>query len=134
VASSLRRRGWAGLLLLAALAGTACQSPSPSGETEAAGDAQVITVEAHEYRYSPRTIEFEPGKPVTLTLRNEGLVDHTFTTEDPATDVVVPARQSRTVTVSLGRAVAYFCRFHQANGMQGALCARGKPCTSPLLP
>lgn len=59
---------------LGLVACTAAESDEGSHEEE-----QVITVTAlDEFRYDPATIEVVAGRPVELTLVNEGALDHDF--------------------------------------------------------
>lgn len=111
-----------------------CGSPTPSGEAHPQGEGQAATVETLDFRFSPRSVEVESGKPLTVTVRNVGVVSHTFTTDDPAVDVVVPPDQRRQVTLTVHGQVNFFCRFHHADGMQGALCPKSEECSPPGFP
>ncbi len=129
----MRRHPLALWFVLAVLA-VSCRSPESSEEAHPEGEGLKATVETLDFRFSPRTVEMETGQRLTVTVRNGGRVAHTFTAEDPAVDVVVEPGQERTVDLVPGGRVSFFCRFHQSNGMQGALCPRGEPCPAPLFP
>jgi plastocyanin len=58
---------------------------------------------------------------VTLTVRNRGSRPHTWTTEAFDTGPI-EAGETKTLRVVLPAQgqLRYFCRFHEAQGMQGA--------------
>ena len=122
------------LLCLAVVAGSGCRTPDASEDAQPQGDSQAATVEALDFRFSPRTVELEPGKELTLTVHNTGRASHTFTTDDAPVDVVVKPGERREVTFTPPGRVAFFCRFHQSEGMKGVLCPRAEECTPPLFP
>lgn len=41
-------------------------------------EPMVVTLQATEFQYSPKTIEAAVGQPVTVTLANGGTVEHDF--------------------------------------------------------
>jgi plastocyanin len=57
-----------------------------------------------------------------VTLENEGTMPHTFTIDAAKVDVTVQPDTKGTATVKLpaSGALAFYCKFHQATGMQGA--------------
>ncbi len=56
----------------------ACQ-PAPTSPTAEEQDAAVaITAEATEFEFSPDAWEVPTGSTVTLTLENQGTIEHTF--------------------------------------------------------
>lgn len=122
------------LLAVALVSVAGCRTPESSKEAEPHGESQAATVETLDYRFSPRTIELERGKAATITVRNEGQVSHTFSSDDAPIDVVVKPREHRDVTFTPAGQVSFFCRFHQADGMKGVLCLRGEECSVPLFP
>ena len=121
-------------LLLLGVASTGCRTPEPSSEAMPAGSGQSTTIETREFRFSPRTVEIERETPIIVTVHNAGVVAHTFTSDDPGFDVIVPAGQRRTVTFQPAGRVSFFCRYHQSDGMKGVFCPRGEECTPQLFP
>ena len=105
----------------------------PSGTARVGRGGQIARIETREYRFSPGTIELQPGV-LTITVYNRGAQAHTFTTEEPAVDVVVQPGQTRMVTLTVEQPTAFFCRFHEANGMKGMLCPRDSECRPQALP
>ena len=67
----MSRRMFFVLVLAIFLTGCAGATPSDAGATE-------ITVKATDFAYSPASITVPVGQPVTITLDNEGAVEHDF--------------------------------------------------------
>jgi plastocyanin len=127
------------VLALVALAATACGS---SGDNEASGGNPPVSlagtttnhgtktasasmeVEIDDFYFGPTFIKAKPGEKITIELKNEGKAVHTFTSTDLGNvDEQLAAGASKKITVTApqsGQAV-FFCRFHQSQGMQGAI-------------
>ena len=90
------------------------------GTEEISGDE--VEMELDDYYFGPTFLKAQPGATVTLELENEGDETHTFTSDSLGVDQEVAAGESATVEVTLpdDGAVAFYCRFHQDRGMQGA--------------
>lgn len=73
--------------------------------------------------FAPTYVKAAPGSAVTLTLKNGGAMPHTFTVASPKVDVTVAAGGTgvASLTMPASGALAFYCRFHRAAGMQGAL-------------
>ncbi|MBA3267677.1 MAG: cupredoxin domain-containing protein [Acidimicrobiia bacterium] len=108
--------------------------PKSSATAEPKGTGQEVSVDAQESRFSPRIIEVEANKPLTVKVHNSGLRSHTFTTGDQAADVVVGRGETKSVTFNPRRSINFFCRFHEPNGMKGSLCVEGQSCTPQRFP
>lgn len=114
--------------LVLGLASGACGVPVAWTSAEPGPQGQVVEVEALNLRFSPRTVEAEPGVPLTVTVHNSSLSSHTFTTAEPVADVVVDPGKTKEVTFVPEGRTTFFCRFHQGEGMKGSLCLSGEPC------
>ncbi len=90
------------------------------GTGEIKGDE--IEVELDDFYFGPTFIKGTPGATVTLELENESDNTHTFTSDALGVDQEVAAGENAEVDVTLPAegAVAFYCRFHQDRGMQGA--------------
>lgn len=96
------------------------------------GDANRLGIELQNFAFAPTFVEAVPaaaGRTISVTLENVSSgTDHTFTIEGVGVDVEVPAltdaRIDLTIPPSPGRLV-YYCRYHRAQGMQGALFLAG---------
>lgn len=120
------------LAVAAVVAWTGCgrQHGSEQARVEANGE-QTISIDAHDMAFRPKTISVEPAAgDVVVTVRNTGRLSHTFTTDTPAGDVVLQPGDTRTVRFPAGAPVRFFCRFHEASGMRGAICPVEGECRS----
>lgn len=63
-------------LMILVLAGLTLLLAACSGGAAPSSSAQEITIEANEFKFSPATIEVSKDRPVKLTLRNKGTVEH----------------------------------------------------------
>jgi plastocyanin len=91
------------------------------GTQAVSGDETEIEVDS--FYFSPTVLTGAAGTKVTLKLGNESSTLHNFSLPDQNIDMDVPANSDVTVSVTLpasGTAV-FFCKYHQSNGMVGAL-------------
>ncbi len=91
-----------------------------TGELEGEGETEL---ELDDFYFGPTYLRGEPGSTVTLALVNEGDAPHTFTIDALDVDTEVAPGESTEVEVTLGDqgATVFYCRFHQGQGMQGAI-------------
>jgi len=91
--------------------------------TKDATGASKLEVEADDFYFSPTFIKATPGQKLTIELKNEGSATHTFTSTELGVDKELKPDETASVdiTVPTADAVAFFCRFHQSSGMQGAV-------------
>lgn len=101
--------------------------PQLDGSTNDHGVHQVegnsFALELDDFYFEPTFVATDGGKSVTVQVTNEGDAPHTFTVDSLGIDEVVNAGESAEVTVDLPEEVGtlrYYCRFHAAQGMQGA--------------
>jgi plastocyanin len=95
--------------------------------TKDATGATSVTVEADDYYFNPTFIKAKAGQKLTLELKNEGKATHTFTSTVLGVDKELKPGESAKVDVTVPSAdsSAFFCRFHQSSGMQGAVYTKG---------
>ena len=126
------------ILSLVALAAVACGG---SSKTESTGTPPVslagttnnhgtktasasMEVELDDFYFEPTFIKAKPGETITIEVKNEGKAVHTFTSPDLGNvDEQLAAGTSKKIMVtapSTGQAL-FYCRFHQGQGMQGAI-------------
>jgi plastocyanin len=98
----------AGLVIILALA---CRGGEKQGG--------VLEIKAHDFQFHPQEIKAQPGQPVTLSIKNDGKVSHTFTIKALGVDVELRPGEERTVTFTPTGEVEFVCRFHEARGMKG---------------
>jgi plastocyanin len=140
------RRSWMVLALALALAASACrseggveaggevagsimiggESANNHGEADVAGDTS-LEFEIDDFYFEPTVLEGEAGQSVTLEMFNEGEAQHTFTVDALRIDETLApdARMSVEVTLPESGALMFYCRFHEGQGMLGALSVGG---------
>jgi plastocyanin len=80
-------------------------------------------VEVDSFYFDPTVLTGAAGDKVTLKITNDSSTLHNFSLTDQNVDTDIPADGAVSVTVtfpSSGTAV-FFCKYHQGNGMVGAL-------------
>lgn len=89
-----------------------------------------VTVEADDFYFKSTFLKAKPGTTVTVSLKNEGKTQHTFTVDALGVDQTLNPDQKATVTVTLpaSGATNFYCRFHGPHatnqGMQGAFFSK----------
>ena len=108
-------------------AGSTCAAAAGlSGPIEDRGTAETsggaITLDASEFAFSPTCIEAAAGETLEVTVKNGGSALHNLSVESLGIDQDVRAGETITVEVTLpdSGAVPFLCKYHVANGMQGA--------------
>ena len=96
-----------------------------------------LEIEQDNFYFSPTFVKATAGSTVSLTLKNKGSAPHTFTIDSLSVDKEVPPGQTATLSLALpaGGTVAWYCKFHKTQGMQGAFVLPGSsgsgPATTP---
>jgi len=91
------------------------------GTATATGNA--IELDQRDYSWTPTFVKIPAGATsITVTVKNMGSTQHTFTVPAEQIDQVLNPGDSVTVTVTIPGpgAIAFYCRFHKSLGMQGA--------------
>jgi plastocyanin len=97
-----------------------------TADLSAKGSSASIEVEQDndngEFYFKPTFIEAAPGATISVELKNEGSVPHTFTIDSLKIDKELQPDKTADVSVKLPSSgvIVFYCRFHQASGMQGA--------------
>lgn len=89
---------------------------------------KVAEVVLNDYYFSPTVIQGKAGQKVTLELKNDGKVEHSFTLAAQKIDKTLSPGGSTKVTVTIpaSGAVSFYCKFHKGSGMAGALAVEGQ--------
>jgi plastocyanin len=84
-----------------------------------------IAVEADDYYFSPTFIKAKPGSTLTIEIKNEGTMLHSYTIDAAKVDALIPAGKKGQVTVTVPKSgnLNFYCKFHKGLGMQGAIVA-----------
>ena len=107
--------------------------------TRATGTAKndKISVEADDFSFDATYIKTKKGT-LTVALENEGNAPHTFTIDSLNIDKEIQPGKKATVEVKVpsSSAVAFYCRFHKGQGMQGAIFTKAgaRPRRPPRTP
>jgi len=124
------------LLGIMTLAMAACAPPPPPAANAAPAAAkattppQQITVTATEMAFSPTTLEAKVGQPITLTLRNNGVLEHNWQAQIGNDTIVVAVQPkqsaSRTFTPQTAGTYKVVCTVpgHEQAGMVATLVVR----------
>lgn len=96
-----------------------------AGGAESDTDASdgTVTVVATNFQFDPAEITAPHGEEVVITLRNEGSVAHTFTSDALGVDEEVAPGDSAEITVTVPHegSAEFHCRFHEGSGMVGSI-------------
>jgi plastocyanin len=111
-------------------------SPQLHGTKDVSGETGKVEIELDDDYFEPTILKGEPGQTVTLELRNEGDNPHTLTISGRGIDQEVQPADEAEVDVTFPESgqLAFVCRFHESNGMVGALEVSGtssRPTTTP---
>lgn len=81
-----------------------------------------LELEADDFYFEPTYVEAEAGATVKVEVENEGKATHTFTIDSLEIDQEIQPDEKKEISVTLPSSgtVNYYCRFHRAQGMQGA--------------
>lgn len=113
-----------------AMALTACGGDDGDGANgdgaTTAPEAQEVTVTATDLAFDPTSISVTAGSPVTVTLENEGAIDHDFVIDGFDFDLLTQPGESNddTETFEAGT-YTFYCSIpgHREAGMEGTLTA-----------
>jgi plastocyanin len=97
------------------------------GTKDVSGETGKVEIEMYDDYFEPTVLKGEPGQTVTLELKNEGNKPHTLTISDKGIDQEVqPGDEAEAdVTFPQSGELVFVCRFHENNGMIGALEVSG---------
>src|SRR5207245_5585290 len=81
-----------------------------------------VSIEAGDFFFVLTCVTNLSARILTLTVHNSGMALHNLTIQSLGIDKDVPAGQTVTVTVSMGRSpLPFLCKYHRTSGMVGAL-------------
>lgn len=92
------------------------------GEASVTGQTS-IEVEQDDFYFGPTVLTGSAGQQLTIELKNEGSVPHTFTIDALNVDVELQPDQTKEVSVTFPQSgfTEFYCRFHRTSGMVGEL-------------
>jgi plastocyanin len=104
---SVSRSVVAGVFVLA-MVGAACGGNDDTGGDTGGGGP---TVTAKDFQFDPTTVSVSSGE-TTITVQNEGAVEHSFTLDDDSATVDVEPGETQTVTVNVTADAGFHCEYH----------------------
>ena len=106
------------------------------GTKDVSNETGKVEIELYDDYFEPTILEGKPGQKVTLELKNEGDNPHTLTISDQEVDQEVqPGDEAEAdVTFPQSGQLAFVCRFHESNGMVGALEVSSSPAPTTTTP
>jgi plastocyanin len=129
----MRGRKWITAVLMAATAGLVLAGCGGGGGKKAqatgaassgTGGGGTVNLVAKDFMFEPTTITATAGKPVTVTIKNEGQAEHNFTITSLKVDKDIEKGESQTVTFTPTQSgsIQFFCEYHKdSHGMVGTL-------------
>jgi plastocyanin len=92
------------------------------GVEQLTGSEPALEMEADDFYFEPTFVQTEAGATVTVTVGNEGDVDHTFTVDSLGISETVAPDETVEVEVEVpgDEALEFYCEFHEGQGMRGA--------------
>ncbi len=111
-------------LVAAACGGGGGEKKPAGGQPSGSG---TVDVAQDDFFFNPKDLAAEAGKAVTVKLKNEGKATHTFTIDELTVDQTMAPGEEATVTFTPTKAgtLAFYCRFHRGQGMEGTLKVSG---------
>ena len=102
------------------IAGTQAES---HGTKDVSDESGKVEIELYDNYFEPTVLKGTPGQKVELELKNEGETAHTFTISKQSVDKEIqPGDETETdVTFPQSGQLEFVCKFHQGEGMIGAL-------------
>src|SRR5205085_6806257 len=137
--ASMRGRRWMTAVLIAATTGLVLAgcggggSSKSSATTEGttatsaasnAGGAVTLNLATKDFAFEPTTLSATAGKPVTVTIKNQGQAEHNFSISSLSVDKDIEKGESQTVTFTPSKSgsLQFFCKYHKdSQGMVGSL-------------
>ena len=93
-----------------------------------------LEVELDDKYFNPTFIKAKAGENITLELKNEGTLPHTFTSDTLAVDKQIDPGKSAKLTVTVpsdGQVFQFHCDFHESAGMAGAVFTKAGASSTP---
>jgi len=112
-------------LVFAGCGGSSSKSASSTATTAAASSGGgALTVVTKDFMFEPATLNATAGKPVTVTIKNEGQAEHNFSIDSLKVNQDIEKGDTKTVTFTPTQSgpVQFFCEYHKtSHGMVGTL-------------
>jgi plastocyanin len=102
------------------------------GTKDVSNETGKVEIEMYDDYFEPTILKGKPGEKVTLELKNEGEQAHTLTISDQGVDTEVqPGEEAEAdITFPQSGELTFVCKFHEGQGMVGALKVSSSPTPS----
>jgi plastocyanin len=98
------------------------QRANDHGAEEVSGET-LIEFELDDFYFEPTVLRGDAGQSLTLEAFNEGDEAHTFTSDELGVDQELGPGDETSIDITFPESgqVVFICRFHDAQGMRGAI-------------
>ena len=98
------------------------QSANDHGDEEVSGET-AVEFELDDFYFEPTVLRGEAGQSLTLEAFNEGDEAHTFTSDELGVDQELGPGEEASIDITFPDSgqVVFICRFHESQGMRGAV-------------
>jgi plastocyanin len=102
------------------------------GTKDVSSESGKVEIELDDNYFEPTILKGKPGQMVELELKNEGNTTHTFTiAEQSINEEIQPGDETETdVKFPASGELKFVCKFHEGEGMVGALLSSGASSSS----
>jgi plastocyanin len=97
--------------------------PGPTNDRGTKAAAEGLAVDAEDFSFNPTFVKATAAQRFTIEVANKGKATHTFTSAALGVDQQLAPGQRKAIQIvapASGNA-EFHCRFHQGQGMQGAV-------------
>jgi plastocyanin len=99
-------------VLVVMLTAGACSSDDEGGDGSTPADGgSGMSITAEDFQFSPSSLSL-PSGGATITVTNEGSVEHSFTLDDDSVSEDVEPGDSVTVSVDISADAGFHCEYH----------------------
>jgi len=102
------------------------------GTKDVSSESGKVEIELYDNYFEPTILKGKPGQMVELELKNEGSATHSFVLAEQNVDKVIqPGDETETdVKFPASGELKFVCKFHEGEGMVGALMTSGTSSSS----
>ena len=98
------------------------QNANDHGDEDVSGESS-LEFELDDFYFEPTVLRGEAGQSLTLEAFNEGDEAHTFTSDELGVDQELGPGEEASIDITFPDSgqVVFICRFHESQGMRGAI-------------
>lgn len=99
------------LTLAASACGSSDNGDAGGGTASQPGDGGTASLTVRNFEFDPATVDVASGQ-TTITVTNEGSVEHSFTMDDGSVSQDIEPGESVSVTVNVSADAGFHCKYH----------------------